>query len=394
MNHQLSGKPIRARCWTRAAAALLAVAGLSLAACSSSAGSSAASGTAAGGSGSGCSSPGVKAAQALLAKYSAQPGFQSPGPAINVASLKGKTVWIIVNSLEDPFNAGMAQAAASALQQAGIKTKVLDGQGSENTWASLMEEAAAQKPAAVIGSGISTSLMKGPEAALGRAGVPFIEAVSSPNSLPAYPGVDGYVDLDYVLDGQLQAAYAIANSCGKASVLLFNDTEYPDTVGAVVKGGSEFFKQNCPGCTVYTQVVQIATLPTTVPSDVATIIHAHPAIQWVQANFDYLAGFAVQGINQASLANVSVVSGDAVNAQLDELRQGNRMKVDVGASPVWVGWAAADLIMRTMLGQKTPYEVVPQRAFTKDNIPSSDSATGLVTTDFQSSYLKLWGIGS
>jgi ribose transport system substrate-binding protein len=391
MTNQLS-RPSARRYRTRAAAAFLAAASLSLAACSSSAGSTATSNAAA--IGSSCSSPGVKAAQALLAKYSSQPAFQSPGPAISVASLKGKTVWIIVNSLQDPFNANLATAAASALQQAGVRTKVLDGQGSENTWAQLMEEAAAQKPAAVIGSGISTSLMKGPEAALGRAGIPFIEAVSSPNSLPAYAGVSGYIDLDYQLDGQLQAAYAIASSCGKASVLLFNDTEYPDTVGAVVKGGSEFLAQNCPACKVYTQVVQIATLPTTVPSDVATIIHAHPSIQWVQANFDYLAGFAVQGIHQAGLTGVNVVSGDAVNAQLDQLRQGNDIKVDVGASPVWVGWAAADLIMRIMLGQKTPYEVVPQHAFTKDNIPSSDSPSGLVSTNFESDYLKLWGLSS
>lgn len=390
MTRQLSGSAGR-RHWARAAAALLAVGSLLLAACSSG-GISAASGTAS--SGSGCNSSGVKAAKALLAKYSAQPTFQPVGGAINAASLKGKPVWIIVNSLEDPFNAGMAKAAAGALHKAGIRAKVLDGQGSENTWSRLMEEAAAQKPAAVIGSGISTALMKGPEAALGRAGVPFIEAVSSPNSLPAYPGVVGYVDLNYLLDGQLQAAYAIANSCGKASVLLFNDTEYPDTVGAVVKGGSEFFKKNCPECKVYTQVVQIATLPTTVPSDVATIIHAHPSIQWVQANFDYLAGFAVQGIKQAGFSNVSVVSGDAVNAQLDELRQGKLMKIDVGASPVWVGWAAADLIIRIMLGQKTPYELVPERAFTKDNLPSSDSPTALVSTNFESDYLKLWGLGS
>jgi ribose transport system substrate-binding protein len=393
MNSQPSRTPIWTRNWTRTATALLAVATLSLAACSSSS-TSATNNAADTGSNSGCSSPGVKAAQALLAKYSAQPAFQSPGAAINAASLTGKTVWIIVNSLEDPFNAGMATAAASALQRAGIKTKVLDGQGSENTWAQLMEEAAAQKPAAVIGSGISTSLMKGPEADLGKAGVPFIEAVSSPKSLPAYPGVDGYVDLNYILDGQLQAAYVIANSCGKASVLLFNDTEYPDTVGAVVQGGSAYYKQNCPGCTVYTQVVQIATLPTTVPSDVATIIHAHPAIQWVQGNFDYLSGFAVQGINQAGFSNVSVVSGDGVNAQLDEVRQGNHMKIDVGASPVWVGWSAADLIMRIMLGQKTPYEVVPQRAFTKANIPATDTATGLVSTNFESDYLQLWGVTS
>ena len=79
--------------------------------------------------------------------------FQPAGGAINAASLKGKSVWIIVNSLEDPFNAGMAKAAAGALQKAGIRAKVLDGQGSEDTWARLMEEAAAQKPAAVIGSG-------------------------------------------------------------------------------------------------------------------------------------------------------------------------------------------------------------------------------------------------
>jgi ribose transport system substrate-binding protein len=140
--------------------------------------------------------------------------------------------------------------------------------------------------------------------------------------------------------------------------------------------------------------VQIATLPTTVPTDVATIVRAHPDVKWVQANFDYLGGFAVQGLTQGGFKDVGVVSGDAVNQQLDQLRSGNHYRADIGASPTWVGWAAADMIMRVMLGQKITDEVVPQRVFTQANIPATDSPDALVSTNFESAYKQLWGLGS
>jgi ribose transport system substrate-binding protein len=336
--------------------------------------------------------PGLARAQAQVARAMKVPPFQGPSQRIDVTALKGKTVWIIVNSLQNPFNTSIAKAAQDALKRAGIKTKLIDGKGQLNEWTRQIQEAVAQKADAIIDSGVPTDLVKGPLKDAAAAHIPLIEAVNDV-SAPLFPGVKAHVAFLNKYIGETMAAYVIAKSGGKADVLFFTDPEFVTTVGKLTSSSLNYFKANCPECHVTVKKEQIATLATSVPNDTQTILRAKPNIKWVIAAFDYMGGFVVQGLQQGRLSGVGVIGADAVAQQLDQIRKGQYYVADIGATPIWSGWAAADLIMRLMAGKPAPKnEIVPPRLFTKENLPASNDPDVLFKTDFRTPYLKLWGL--
>ncbi|MHB8398054.1 MAG: sugar ABC transporter substrate-binding protein [Candidatus Limnocylindrales bacterium] len=336
-------------------------------------------------------SGGLAAAQALVDMWSQVQPFSGPTDPIAASSLKGKTVWVIVNSFSNPFNMTIAQAATAALAKAGVGTKLIDGKGQLNEWTRQIELAVSQKVDAIIDSGLPTDQLSGPMKDVAAANIPLVEAVNDVNAVPE-AGVTARVVLDYQLEGQIMAAYIIAQSQGKASVLLYNDPEFPNEVGNVAKGATQYFAANCPACKVITKIEQIATVATSVPADTQSILRANPDIKWVISNFDYLGGFVVQGLQQGGFTDVKVVGGDAVAQQLDQVRKGDFYVADVGATPIWCGWAAADTVMRAMLGKNPSNAVIPYRLLTTANIAATDDPSALFGTDVQTPYLKLWGV--
>lgn len=331
------------------------------------------------------------AAQALVDEALNNPSFQGPSDAIDVSTLKGKTVWILVNSMQNPFNADIAKAAADALSKAGVASKLVDGMGQPSEWSRQVSEAVAQKADAIIDSGEATELLAGPLKDVAAANIPFVEAINTVSAQPA-TGVGSRVVVDFGHSGEIQAAYAIAKSSGTGSVLIFGDDEFP-TEKVRVDAQVQYFKDHCPNCKVTVKNEQLATLATAVPADTQSILRANPDIKWILPAYDYLGGFVVQGLSQGGLTDVSVVGADAVPQQLDQIRQGTSYVADVGETPVWCGWAAADAIMRLMLGKPAPNEEIPVRLFTKDNLPAtSNDPADLFGTDFKTPLLKLWGL--
>lgn len=331
------------------------------------------------------------AAAALVAAASGVPAFQGPSETIDVSSLKGKTVWILVNSMQNPFNASIGQAAAEALTKAGIKSKLVDGMGQPSEWSRQVSEAVAQHADAIIDSGEATELLAGPLKDVAAAKIPFVEAINDVNAKPE-SGVGARVVVDFGHSGEIQAAYAIAQSGGSGGFLIFGDSEFP-TEARRVEAQQAYFAQNCPACKVTVKNEQLASLATAVPADTQSILRANPDIKWILPAYDYLGGFVVQGLQQAGTTDVSVVGADAVSQQLDQIRKGTPYVADVGETPVWCGWAAADEIMRLMLGKTVSNEEIPVRLFTKDNLPpTSNDPADLFQTDFKTPLLKLWGL--
>ena len=330
-------------------------------------------------------------AQALVDEALQSPPFQGPTEAIDVSSLKDKTVWILVNSMQNPFNAAIGQAAAEALGKAGVKSKLVDGMGQPAEWSRQLSEAVAQKADAIIDSGEPTELLAGPLKDVAAANIPFVEAINDVGAQPA-AGVGSRVVVDFGHSGEVQAAYAIAESDGKGSVLIFGDDEFP-TEKVRVDAQVQYFKDHCPDCKVTVKNEQLATLATSVPADTQSILRANPDIKWILPAYDYLGGFVVQGLKQGGITDVSVVGADAVAQQLDQIRAGESYVADVGETPVWCGWAGADEIMRLMLGKDAPNEEIPVRLFTKENLPpTSNDPADLFGTDFQTPLLQLWGV--
>lgn len=417
----------RAPGWRLRAAALAAIAcgALALVGCGSSsssassaaapsssvtaASSSAASGTAtsAGTSSASGGSSGLAYAKAQVAKYSAPTtSFPAPGPALkNVASLKGKTVYYVPITLEDPEFSIVASALKQALGSVGINVVACSGDATPTGVSSCLGRAVAQKAAAVIGDSVPIVLAANEFAKVQAAGIPVLIT----DQLPPPPGLPGVVKglgndkLAYEPENgiaplALIADWVIADSGGKANVLISEFTDSPSTQAYIAQGAKAQFAKNCSGCTVAISKVQNANF-NLIPSQTSSALLAHPNTNYVIAEFDAELQPLFGGVQQAHFATKAKgASTTGVLGALQQLKSKQFLAADAGTDFPYQGWADADAVMRQLLGMPTVAENVPMRLFTSANIgslaltPSAEaSGAWYGSSAYQGMFTKLWG---
>ncbi len=336
---------------------------------------------------------GVAQAQAAVKQAEQMPRFVSPGESFDIARLKGKHIWIITSTMAVPFVATIAHGVEAAAKVAGIATSLFDGKGDVSEWNRGMEQAVSEHADGIVTVGASPELMKGPTADALAARIPVVDALTADKTAPLVPGTFAHVTISFYHSGQLQADYAIAHSGGKAHVLIFGDNEFPGEVSRV-EGMQHEFSTLCPDCKVIVQDTQVGNLGVRLGRMAQTLLRRSPDVTMVLPTYDAQAIYIVPAISSADLANPPVVVGsDAVDGNLNWIRQGNVQIADVGEPDVWCGWAAVDEIARGMLGMPPVDENIPLRLFVKGNlegVPNDENA--LFGGNYAAEYRRLWGL--
>lgn len=367
------------------------VASLALAACGSSSSSSSSSSP-----GKGGTDAQVKAAKEYVAKYSGDPKFISPGEPIEVTSLKGKTVWIIPSDLSIPFMQTVANGYKEAAEAAGLKAVVFDGKGTTKEYNRGIQQAIGTEAAAIALISIRSAFVTGALKDAAAAKIPIVGVSTIDANESAEPGTAGAATFDYVASGKLLAAYAIANTKGPVRSIFSNVPEFVE-LNKLKQGVEEGIKEFCSSsCAVSTVDSQAATFKTQVPTLVQSQLARNPDTNWVFPAFDGQAVFAVSAIKQAGRGeDVRIGSINAVQANLDLIKDDDVQAVDVGASNTWQGWAAFDRALRAILGEKPAVSEVPIKLFDKENLQGVDTSSeaALFTgADFRQEYRRLWGV--
>ena len=336
---------------------------------------------------------GVATAQAAVTAAEARPSFVAPGAAFDIGKLQGKHVWIITSTMAVPFVATIAHGVEAAAKVAGLRTTLFDGKGDVSEWNRGMAQAVSQHADGIVTVGASPELMKGPTADAKAANIPVVDALTADKAAPLVPGTFAHVTISFYHSGQIQADYAIASSGGKAHVLIFGDNEFPGEVSRVA-GMQHEFKTLCPDCTVVVQDTQVGNLGVRLGQMAQTLLRRDPDITMILPTYDAQAIYIVPAIKAADLSHPPVVVGsDAVDSNLNWIRQGNVQVADVGEPDVWCGWAAIDEVARGMLGMPPVDEQIPLRLFVKANLEGvSNDENALFGGDFAAEYRKLWGL--
>jgi ribose transport system substrate-binding protein len=336
---------------------------------------------------------GIADAKAMVAKAMEKPTFVAPGEPFDMKKLEGKHIWIITSTMAVPFVATIAKSAQDAAAKAGIDAKLFDGKGNVSEWNRGLAQAVAQHADGIITVGASPELMKAPMKDALDAKIPVVDAVTADQSAPLVPGTFAHVSISFIHSGELQAAYAIARSEGKANVLVLGDNEFPGEVSRV-EGMQSAFKAMCPDCKVTVEDTQVANLGTKLGQQAQTLLRRDPATNFVLPTYDAQAIFVVPAIKAANFdRTIEVIGSDAVPSNLDWIRQGNIQVGDVGEPSVWLGWAALDEVARGMLGMAPVDEKIPLRLFTQENLKDiSNDENELFGGDFVAEYNKLWGL--
>jgi ribose transport system substrate-binding protein len=283
-----------------------------------------------------------------------------------------------------------SDAAKEAAEKLGWDATVVDGKLDPSVWNSLARQAAADGQDALILVATSPALMSEGLAQVEKAGMPVV-LVFQPH-FDGAPELDGYVTVNHEEDGDLLGKYMIADSGGKANVLVLDSPEYPESVmrnEAVVAS----LEDNCGDCTVTRQDFSAATMAQRLAGQVTSLLQQNPDVDYVFVPYDAAGSFIAQGIRQAAKSSdVQFVSAEGDPSAFERIKNGEQAATMAG-SQQYMGWLAVDTIARLLAGaptEKTLY--VPERLITEDNVGDIDGENGWkVEVDYQSEFLKLWG---
>jgi ribose transport system substrate-binding protein len=382
-----------------AAIASLASVGLLLAACSSgAAGSGGAAGTSSSGTSStSATSAGVAYAKAQVATYEAVPAtITAPGPALtNEASLHGKTIWFIPLGIDIPYFAAVTAGAEQAAKAAGLSLRVCDGNENPSTITTCMDQAVSAGAAGVVADGFTPAFVQPAVNNLAAHHIPLVDADHAQgggNDTLSYLGNNSYLQSD------LAADWIIANSDGKADILVVEHTEDPVTSSFMTQGSLPLIARYCPDCKV-TIVKTTAEQLNLLPSAIDTALVKDPGIDYIFTEFDEDMTAAVSALQQStSGAKIKISSATGLLPDLQRIKDGSYQYADAGNNPAFVGWASLDQLMRMML-KMSPIddEWVPVRLFDASNVDSLSLTAAAFqngawygNTTYQQTFESLW----
>lgn len=368
-------------------------AGLVLAACGSS-------GTT--GSSNPTGSSGSSAAAAAVAKYYAPlTNYALPGTKLTVGKmLQGKTVWYI------PTGQVVVPLANVALRQAlglvGVNLRECDGMLTPSGASSCIDEAVNAKPDAIITNAIATDFAPRGYAKIQAAGIPLLY-VNEP--YPSAQGTDSmaYLTFDLSLAAIIGADWIIADSGGKANVLVNEFTDSAVTIDPVEKGLIPEFKSKCPACNVYLVKSSGATLAQLSSAFSAALVQ-HPDVQYAFATINAGISSIVQGIRSSGkIDTIKVVTTNGGLSALQSIASSGSggIKADIENGTLWLlGWYMADQVVRMLSGAPVVQnEALPTRVFDSTDIqglPLTQDAAQSATWfgfDLNKVFSNAWGVG-
>lgn len=321
------------------------------------------------------------------------------GPTVPAKAPKGIKVAIIPCAGIFHGCTAPADAAAEAAKALGWTVTQYDGGGDPQKQNAAMLDAVSAGSDVILLMAIDPNFVQLGLAAAKKAGIPVLsgtDSTHSPNPI-IKPSGD---NLDYILDvspnlpeiGRRMADWIIADSGGKANVLVIAADEFP-AVRAVNQGALASFKA-CADCVIeplmHTTGSQVATM---LGQQVVGYLQSHPGVNYVLGPFDPADVFIVNAIAQAGLGDrVKVVSQLGDEQNLDFIRKGRVQAADCAIDNAYIGYAVIDQTIRVLNGQpviEPNGENVPFRLLDATNLPPPGSDWH-ASYDYKSAYLKLW----
>jgi ribose transport system substrate-binding protein len=333
---------------------------------------------------------------ARVKQYKAVPKFVQPGPPVDASKAKGKTIFIIPESSSIPFINTIDNSIVKVAKLLGIKTTIYTNQAQPSQWAAGVNQAVAQKPDLIMLQGAPDPRVLQPQLiAAKKAGIPVLATHFFEESDPMPPNVTALVRVQFNQAARLEADWTIADSGGKADVVIVTSNEVPIAKGMLNAMKQEFAK--CSGCKASIVNVPIPDWATKIQTEVQSALVKDPNVNYVIPFVDGMAQFAASGITAAGKkGKVKISTFNGTPFALKMIQDRNIVAQDVGENLDWLGWADMDQALRLLVGAKpVQSEHTPLRVFDASNVdqtgkPPKDS-TGFGNA-YVAAYKKLWGL--
>ncbi|MFI5411798.1 substrate-binding domain-containing protein [Kaistia sp. UC242_56] len=321
------------------------------------------------------------------------------GPTTGPKAVGKKTVVYVAGDMRNGGILGVSQGAKEAAEAIGWDYREIDGQGTVSGQATALSQAIALKPDAIIVGGSDAVEQKAGLEGAAKEGILMVGWHSGPvpGPLEGTP-IFANVTTDAMEVAKVAAMKAIADSDGKAGVVVFADSTYAI---AIAKGRAmEEWIKKCAGCTVVSfQDTPLADVSTRIPQLTTTLLQQNGA-KWTHSlaindlYFDFMppalqaAGIAGDGDPQ----NIS--AGDGSESAYQRIRAKDHQAATVPEPLAMQGWQLVDELNRAFAGEKWSGYVPGVHLVTPDNVAFDGGPKNVFDPDngYRAEYKKIWGV--
>ena len=303
---------------------------------------------------------------------------------------KGKTLEYISCGLAPCVLQGQQLEQADNLL--GWKTKVINTDGSTGQLKTAWQTAVQDKPNGIIYSGQDPSIFATEVPALIAQGT-WIGCLGC--STDQFKGLSyAIAGLNvYKLGANVQVAWAIQNSGGKANALIVNlPASIPLNLSA--EQAQAAFKAHCPDCTVGQLNIDAAQIQNA-PAQIVSYLRAHPATKYVIFMIDDLAAGVPAALSAAGIKDpqdVQLIGNSPTSTTAQYVREGT-ISADLAFPNFENLFTTVDAYVRYVVGDPvTQNPLILRWLVTAATIPSEYPFN--VVADAQSQFEQLWGLSS
>jgi ribose transport system substrate-binding protein len=292
----------------------------------------------------------------------------------------------------------VSDGAAEAAGVIGWDLRVVDGQGSVSGRATALTQAIALQPNGIILGSVDAAEQAPLIDQASKAGIKIIAWHSgpAPGKIEGTPIITN-ITTDPTEVAKAAALYAVADSDGKANVILFTDSIYKI---ATAKTDAELAAlKGCEGCTVLSvEDTPLGDVSSRMPQLTTSLLTKNGA-KWTYSigindlYFDFMppslqaAGIGGDGYPR----NIS--AGDGSEAAFNRIRNKDYQIATV-AEPLHLhGWQLIDELNRAFAGEAPSGFSYPVHLFTADNVGTDGGDKGLFepSNGYREAYRKIWG---
>ena len=340
----------------------------------------------------------VDEAKQIVAKATAR-ADKWEGPTSGPKAVGKKLVVYVAGDMRNGGILGVAKGVKEAAAAIGWDYREIDGQGTVSGQASALSQAVALKPDAIIVGGSDAVEQKAALEDAAKQGIAVVGWHSGPKPGP----LDGTpvfanVTTDSMEVAKVAAMKAVADSDGKAGVVIFADSTYAI---AIAKGRAmEAQIKQCAGCKVVAfEDTPLADVSTRIPQLTTTLLQQNGA-KWTYslAINDLYYDFMPPALEAAGIPGdgnpQNVSAGDGSESAYQRIRAKDHQAATVPEPLNMQGWQLVDELNRDFAKQPWSGFVPAVHLVTADNIAFDGGPKNVFDPDngYRDHYKAIWGV--
>ena len=341
---------------------------------------------------------GIDAAKAKMAA-STQKAGKWDGPTTGPKAAGGKTIIYVGGDLRNGGTEGVSRGVEEAAKAIGWTLRIIDGRGEISGHTAALNQAIALKPDGIIVGGFDAIEQNAALEGVKNAGIPFVgwHATIAPGP-DAATGMFANVNTRIQDVADTAAALAIADSGGKAGVVIFGDSNYEMAIKKAHL--MEEAVKKCSGCTVLTLEDSPMTEASTRMPQLTTSLLQRFGDKWTYSlavndlYYDFMGPSLAAAGKSGSDTPKNISAGDGSESAFQRIRT-KQFQVATVPEPLHEqGWQLIDELNRAFAKQPWSGYVSTIHLVTPDNIAFDGGPDNVFDPDngYRDVYKTIWGV--